>query len=270
MRKLSFLEIQNRGNSILAHMKDVCDANNISFFLAYGTVLGAVRHKGFIPWDDDIDVYFTRDEYSKFAEVVRSEDSQFRLMSVTTDKDYCHPLAKYVDTSTHQNWHIVKVKPNYGVWVDIYVLDNVPDNNLTLRLFQSRLNFLQSCYEYALYRTNKKRLKGIIKTMLLWWTDLLGPRFFALKMVRLSQRFNRYNTRRFAPNSFTAASRAEAVLDKDILGHGIEMSFEGKLYLVPKNTDAYLRHFYGDYMSLPPEEKRKPNHSADFYLSDNE
>ena len=164
---LSFTEIQKTANSILVFLKEICDSHSIKFYLAYGTVLGAVRHHGFIPWDDDIDVYFTRQEYNKLLNVMQKTESPYKIMSVITDDVYCHPLTKLVDTRTQMDWHIVRVKPNYGVWIDLYILDNVPDNNLLLRIFQLRMNFLQKCYEHALYNYRAKSFCQKIKPFIM-------------------------------------------------------------------------------------------------------
>lgn len=266
MKKLEFKEIQGIANDILKHIKEVCDANSINYYLAYGTVIGAVRHKGFIPWDDDIDIYMPREDFNKFLDVISKEQSHYKIMSIDTDPEYPHPLTKLVDTRTKMDWHIVKHKVSYGIWVDIYILDNVPDDDAELRRFQRKLNFYQKCYEHALYNMHIHSLKSLLSNIGLCWTKLFGPRFFAEKMYRMSPRYNNIETKRFAPSAFTAQSRAQAVLRKDILGKGVDMSFECVMYRVPEKTDEYLRHFYNDYMKLPPVEKRVSNHTADFYL----
>lgn len=266
MKKLELKEIQNVGLNILKHIKQLCEENNIKYYLAYGTIIGAIRHGGFIPWDDDIDIYMTRAEYNKFLEVTKRDKSKYKLMSVETNNDYQHPLVKYVDTTTSMDWHVAKYQPNYGIWVDIFVLDNVTDNNLELKVFQFVLNKLQRFYGHSLYKRRKLNSLGAWKNLLLYsWTSCFKPRTFAKMMYRLSQIYNNRDTKRFAPSAFTASSRAQAVLRKDLIGNGSTIMFEGIEFPAPEKIDEYLRHFYGDYMQLPPEEKRKSNHTADFY-----
>lgn len=268
MKVLSSRDIQQIGNNILLYIKKVCDSNNINFYLAYGTALGAIRHKGFIPWDDDIDIYMLRPDYEHFKQIVLADKSRFKLLDVDSDSQYFMPQVKMMDTKTQIDWHIVNRKCNLGVWVDIYVLDNVPDNDRELKHFQRKLNFLQICFRHSLYKQNIKSFKNVIGWLAFSWTRLLGPRFFSKIMVSMSKRFNQYNTRRIAPSSFTAASREEAVLNRSILGKGVMVEFESANYLVPEKIDVYLRHFYDNYMELPPLEKRVSNHTADFYLID--
>ena len=266
MRHLSSKEIQSISNDILKHIREVCDRINVPFFLAYGTVIGAIRHKGFIPWDDDIDIYMYRSDYEKFKQIVIEENTQFKLLDVEIASQYYMPQVKLMDRRTRMDWHVAKNIYPIGVWVDIYVLDNVPDDDRVLRSFQRKLNFLQSCYAHSLYRPTINSLKSFVSFILLCWTKIIGPRFFSKIIVSMAKRYNNQSTRRIAPSSFTASSREEAVLDREIIGNGVLAEFEGEGYLVPEKTDAYLRHFYGNYMQLPPEEKRISNHTADFYL----
>lgn len=267
MKKLDIAEIQKIGVDILQYIKTVCYDNGISMFLAYGTVLGAVRHKGFIPWDDDIDIYMFRSDYERFKQImIRKPEDRYKLLDVQIDPDYNMPLAKVIDTSTSMDWYVAKRPYPLGVWVDIYVLDNVPDDNKELHNFQSRLNFLQNCFFRSFYKGNVNSLRSLLSWILFSWTKLFGPRYFSKRMVLLSQKYNKIGTLRVAPSSFTASSREDAVLDRSIMGKGVELPFEGVNYLVPEHTDAYLKHFYGNYMELPPEEDRISNHTADFFL----
>ena len=268
MKHLSSRDIQQVGNKILLFIKEVCDSNNIKFFLAYGTALGAVRHKGFIPWDDDIDIYMLRSDYEKFWQIVSISSSRYKLLDVEHSPEYFMPQVKMIDSKTQIDWHIVNRKSSLGVWVDIYVLDNVPDDDRELKRFQRKLNFLQLCFRHSLYRNKIKTIKNAIGCLIFSWTKLVGPRYFSKIMVSMSKRYNAFNTRRIAPSSFTASSREDAVLERDILGCGTQAEFEGNSYLIPERIDTYLRHFYGNYMDLPPLEKRVSNHTADFYLMD--
>lgn len=271
MKKLNDVEIKKCCNDILLYIKTVCEANQIQFFLAYGTVLGAVRHHGFIPWDDDIDIYMTRKNYEMFKRVMSKMSSPYyKVYDVYNNDNYFMPLSKVVDIRTTMKWHVAKKQTDFGAWVDVYVLDNVPDSKIRLWCFHKSLNFLQRCYEHSLYKRKIVSFKSIIRNFLFSWTNIFGPRNFSKIMVRLSQKYNKENTAYFAPSSFTAQSRKQAVLSKKTLGKGTIVEFEKHTYLAPEKIDEYLTHFYGNYMELPPIEKRKPNHTADFYLRENE
>ena len=126
-RLLTIDEIKQTELSILDYIDSVCKQHNVRYYLAYGTLLGAIRHKGFIPWDDDIDIYMLRSDYDRFIQLLSAEkENHYSLLSIYNDSDYFYEFAKVVDNRTSINANNLKAMRNEGVWVDIFPLDNVP------------------------------------------------------------------------------------------------------------------------------------------------
>ena len=272
MEKLNLEDIQRVGDEVLLYIKRVCEDNHIRYFLASGTALGAKRHSGFIPWDDDIDIYMLRQDYEKFSSVIDNEKSPFKLLDVYRDDKYFLPFSKMVDTRTIMDWPIVRNDYTFGVWVDVFILDNVPDSDKECRSFHRKLDLLQRFYTAALYKIKPQTLRDKVYKLALCWTIPIGPRFFSKRLDKLSQKYNKQVTKRVGQNSFTAYTRDKEVFSKDFFEKEDLLDFCGVKHPTPFNTHEYLTHYYGDYMTLPPVEKRVSHHTISFYWlnSDND
>ena len=125
-KKLTVDDARKVELGILKYIDSVCRSNNIPYCLDYGTLLGAIRHKGFIPWDDDIDISMKRDDYERFVELMQSNTpSQYRLLTDKTCEGYYYEYGKMVDTSTRLVETDIMEIPEMGVWVDIFPKDNI-------------------------------------------------------------------------------------------------------------------------------------------------
>ena len=142
MQKLSLDEIKNSELLILDDIDRVCRKNNIKYSLAFGTLIGAVRHKGFIPWDDDIDIVMTRDNYDKFIHTyINEKNENYSILNHEFDKNYYHQFTKVVDNRTTINNDNLREIKNMGVWVDVFPVDKISSKNLRLNL--KLINFFQ-------------------------------------------------------------------------------------------------------------------------------
>ena len=130
MKKLTLDEVKKIQLEILAYIDSFCKKNNISYFINYGTLLGAVRHKGFIPWDDDIDISMDREHYNMFIEKFNQDSSKYKILSLDTDKAYFNNFIKVVDTTTkivdNRNYKTFSC----GVFVDIFPMDKFNDKKI--------------------------------------------------------------------------------------------------------------------------------------------
>lgn len=266
MKELSFQDIQKEGNDILKFIKDKCDEFNINFFLGYGTALGAVRHKGFIPWDDDIDILMFRNDYEKFKSVMRKETGRYRLADVEVDDKYFLLMPKVYDTMTYSVWPVSNILYDYGVWVDIFIIDGLPEGkNEQIRL-SKKLNNIQRYYNISVFKIKfYKNLKSNIHVLLTLWPKLFGPRYFVKKLYGILKHktvdSNIVASMIFDPKN----DRENFIFRKEMFGDGVFLMFEGVEYKVPELFDEYLTMLYGDYMKLPPVENRKSHHSYKLY-----
>lgn len=272
--QLGEADIKKESLNILKYIKEVCTKNNIPYYLGYGSAIGAVRHNGFIPWDDDIDILMYRSDYIRFREAMSREEGRYKLADITTDPHYFLVMPKVYDTRTYSEWPVANHPFSYGVWVDIFMLDNVPESIKVRKRFFSRLTLLQDFYNFSIYKHNNllsfnNGLKALAKRLLYSWTHLLGPRYFAKRIDSLSQKYYCPTAKKLSVNIFHIyKKREDCIFDKDIFGEGIDTPFEDDLFKIPCMYDKYLRTYYGDYMQLPPEEKRVSHHTIKLYYID--
>lgn len=269
MKELSFRDIQIEGNKILNYIKEKCDKNGITFYLGFGTALGSVRHKGFIPWDDDIDILMFRNDYESFKALMQKETGRYRLADVEIEKKYFLLMPKVYDTQTTSVWPVCDIPYDFGVGVDIFVIDIMPEDHAKQLQLSKKLNTIQKLYNRAVYKTkHHNNLIANINALLKSWPKLFGPRFFVKRLYNIL-RNEKANSDVVANMLFVPKNNREKYMfKKEIFGNGMLMEFEGVMYKVPANIATYLTMLYGDYMELPPLDKRIAHHSYRFYYRD--
>lgn len=238
---------------ILDYIDKICKKYNISYFLDYGTLLGAIRHKGFIPWDDDIDIAMKREDYERFSEVMKSEShSRFKFLTSKVDSYYPYEMGKVVDTRTKLIETNIQTSPDMGVWVDVFPKDYIPKHHLLLRISI----FITFTFRvFAVYK--KFPNQHSILFLPIWFISrLLGYHFF----LRITQCLIELSGKCKNPlyiGSIRDFVSKEYKWDKSFFDQIEYKDFEGKSLPVPQKWSEYLTGLYGDYMTLPPEDKRK-------------
>lgn len=252
---------------ILLEFDRICRKNNIKYQLFAGTLLGAVRHKGFIPWDDDIDVCLLRDDYEKFLDVcLRDLDPRFFLQTYETDEKCIIQFAKirkndtiFIEEST------ADCEIHQGIFIDVFPLDNIFPNTLRGVLHQKLLHIVGRINLCRIKRVcleaNKpaKRYLGLVchyvlKVIPKAWTDRLQN--------KIIQAFSDYNAAYVSHLTIVASKDwiERHTVEKSGFYDCIECEFEGHKFPIPHNYDEILTRIYGNYMELPPYEERKPHH----------
>ena len=248
----------------------LCAKHNLRFYVAYGTALGAVRHHGFIPWDDDLDVMMPRPDYEKFCELANKELPN-HLWHVTWRNVSGYPQAfskiqdcrREVVERTEQE---IGFSLPQGIYIDIFVLDAYPDSwwgrtriqlaTLTLQLLNRRFT--------RRFREHRKLIGYCV-----WLCAEVCHKFHPqIKSVYDFPRFIEQRAKRFAYGETSSCYelsslflRASWIFPKEVYGEPSFQMFEGRLVPVPHDIDTYLRGLYGDYMTLPPEDKRGMRHA---------
>ena len=238
----------------------ICKEHNLSYTLLGGSVLGAVRHGGIIPWDDDIDIGMPRNDYEKLLSIADNVfGTKYKLISAYNDKDYVYPFAKLFDNDTT----LVEFKDFFylgGIYIDIFPLDGIPKNgnkriHRIWKIRYAATNLILSKYSSSYKKQHYFRC--------LIYKLIFGSFNNALKVCdKYSQKYP-YNQQYNIANYFGAWKEKE-ISDYSWFNPLKEYIFEGRKVWGPNNYDAYLSKMYGDYMTPPPIEKRKSHHPHHF------
>lgn len=245
-----------------------CDENGIKCWLNGGTLLGAVRHKGYIPWDDDIDLGMLRPDYDKFMEIFNTKNDRYKFVSAENDAESFEWFGKVFDTST------ILYEPDekgerLSVYVDIFVMDNAPiDEREQARMFRKRDIYFVCNLGRKLPVFLRPTRGGLLRRLAVYGFRAvlrIFPRhYFVRELVRNAKKFSGTDTG--LVGDFTGLR--DAVCRREILEEMTELEFEGKKYKAPKGYDEWLRRLYGDYMKLPPESERVSTHVFKAYERD--
>jgi len=258
--ELSKDEIQDELYQTIRDIDAYCDSWGIKYYMIGGTLLGAIRHGGFIPWDDDIDIAMRRDDYEKFISLWNEKENnneRYFLQNYRCDKTSMHTLTRVMIRNTHivvngaDNVH----PKRSNLFIDIFPLDVVPDNEEARANQRKELLKLKRIYLYKINTSSKSKYKHFMKECL---KLLLAPISFtslAKKYDRIAQKYNGSGGSRICSMSSQYDYNKQA-MDESIYGEPIKIAFRDAMLYAPAKTDEYLKTLYGDYMKLPPESKR--------------
>jgi len=260
MQELSLKELQQVCLDILKDVHAFCESNNIRYSIAYGTLIGALRHKGFIPWDDDVDIVMPRPDFERFCKEYRSD--KLRLIYYGNDRSALAAFARVVDCDrtdyrTERPW----TKQTSGVWIDIFPLDGV----VSQKEYTRRYNRLKriSWFVYKFRRQNhhitaSDSLWSKTKTVIARIFGLNGwlPYAILRHVVSVMTKY-RFEESRFY-GQMSCLDDGPIMFDREGFEDTVLLDFEDTRFRAMKGYDKALRQLYGDYMQLPPEEKREP------------
>lgn len=261
MRRLSEQEYKQTALSILVRIDRLCRAHQLTYMLCYGTLLGAVRHQGFIPWDDDIDIIMPRADYDALAALICREDCGLNFISIETSPQTIYPYGKVCDVTTVAYEHDFRHVEGYGVFVDVFPMDYLPDEERAWQRCRRRSVWLRKLVTHSA-RTGFSRTASPVTNLKRTAAYLVGhmcsTRQLIWGMTQARRKQNETPTGRMGVSWDIAFPAQCAYRTSEVL-------FEGHRFLAPEDPDQVLKELYGDYMQLPPEEQRVYKHPMDCY-----
>ena len=259
-------KVQKVELEILVEFDRICRKNGLKYSLAFGTLIGAVRHNGFIPWDDDIDIVMPRDDYEKLRSLWISESSpKYLIQDYREDIYYPNNFMKIRKDNTAYIQGKSEFKANYhtGIFIDIFPMDRLAPKGSKRKkqFFAFVLNLLYS----RGHKSGKKGVFSLVESLL-----LLPPRKAYLALRKATENYyRRWNTDSSSQLiSACTYDFCSMYFDHDLFDSIIELPFEGYNFFCTSKYDEFLRKCYGDYMKLPPENERVWKHNPQYISFD--
>ena len=252
MAKNDLRNLQLKMLEMIKYIDRLCKENNIEYYIIFGSALGAIRHQGFIPWDDDFDIGMTYENYLKFIEVCdkKLDKKKYFLQNKDTEKEYYLSFMKLRDITTTliEEGNLDK-NITYGVYIDIFPFVGIPKNKLKRKLIEINRAFVMSSDINVI---NNKVLASLFKVM----KKIVGR----YKIIKICTK----NCIKYSCNNydnwcciFDGDGMGVNMTNKDIMGKPKYVKFEDTKLPVPEKTEEYLKHIYGDFMKIPPKEEIK-------------
>jgi len=265
-KKINLEEQKKIQLDILKNFKQICDENDLKYSLGGGTLLGAVRHQGYIPWDDDVDVMMPRKDYEKLLEIFNKQDNNFKLISFYNTEDYYYPFAKIVDIRTKLEETEFREIKEMGIYIDVFPIDFLPDNDKTIHKIFSKYKKLQALiglYQVKdLNKTTNSKIKLMVKKLLL---PLLENnkfnKYILQQMDAIGKKYN--DTKKVA--CISGRYLEKEIMPSDYISDYVLLDFEDEKFKAPVGYDAYLTKHYSDYMKLPSKDKQVAGHVNNAY-----
>lgn len=269
MNQIQLNEVKKIALEILLDIHSICESNNIRYYLAGGTLLGAIRHKGFIPWDDDIDIIMPRSDYLRFIEIFKNNHLEHHsISSIYNNKKHTYTYTKVYDSRTIkiEKGRDYKKCDYLGIDIDVFPIDGLPqDYKKASKIFKVQKFFFNiHTISVSSYSSNPNILKRLLYNTIAFGIKLIGPKFW---ITNINKRAEKYD---FDQSIYVGASMVpyygikERLLRSDFIEREL-VEFENQWFWAPKKGNVYLTNLYGNYMTLPPIEKRRTHHENEVY-----
>lgn len=276
-KQLSMNQIHDFQLDIMDEIVRICKLLDLNYYLAFGTLIGCIRHNGFIPWDDDVDICMFREDYEKLILNFNSiANKRYRLIHYSNTKHYIWNFAKIIDTKTSLQEKGLNPKFPYGLYVDIFPIDGFPASNEAeaeeyhQHLIQYFRRFMIGNFRYSTFVWKIADLCNLFQYK--------GANRFHYLVADPGENCKEWNdyvvsfSRRGVTDSVVILDISPLgeipVLRKEAFGAGESHRFEDRFYCIPSGFDEILRAYYGDYMKLPPKNKQVGSHYKYVYYLD--
>lgn len=269
--ELTIKETQAISLEILHTIAGICEKNKLRYALIYGTLIGAVRHQGYIPWDDDVDIMMPRPDYDKLLIYLENNIKQYPHLQVFNHKK-CQEYP-YMITRISDDRYEIKMENEksfgMGVFIDIYPYDglgNTKEEALNYGLKGDRLSSLcyQATREHFAIETTTSLIRKIVKFPVYLYAKMRGKEYFQNRLEKLPRKKN-YDESEYIGCVVWLSGGEKDIFLREWFDETIMMKFDKYEFRVPKNYDEVLKHGYGDYMKLPPKKDRIGHHFFKVY-----
>lgn len=263
MIALNLNELKKIQLEILKYVHEFCIRNEICYFLVYGTLIGAVRHQGYIPWDDDIDICMPRPDYERFLKLFNKSKNRYQVEAFELNDNFPYTFGKVEDLDTT---FIEKMGYPFpiGVNIDVFPIDGV-DNDRELikkQIFLRKLINLKT----IIYSKERNLIKNIVLYVGKFLLLPVSLKFLVGKMIKNSKKYKYETAEKVCV--LAMGTKLNKPIDKKVFKDGLLVKFEDYQFYIPIGYDVFLKSIFGDYMKLPPEEKRKSHHVFRAYYKD--
>ena len=266
MREINLQELKQIQLDIMKYFDSFCKNNGLKYSLAGGSLIGAVRHDGYIPWDDDIDVIMLRGDYDKMLEIFNKNECDYKVFTPQNCAYYCLPYAKIANTKTvlQENSSAFSGK-DFGINIDVFPVENLPKGDGDIEALYKKIRKLRDIHDVKMINISSSR--SFVKNLALIFLKIGAVCFNKHKIAaKISNAITVYK-------DTTPAKRAcllgmygrREILDADVFENTVPHKFEDTQFEIFEKYDAYLSSLYGDYMKLPPKEKQVSHHSFKAY-----
>lgn len=271
MKELAIQEIQKISLEILYTITNICESQNLRYSLVYGTLIGAIRHKGYIPWDDDVDIMMPRPDYDKLLAHLKTHINQYPNLKIF-NREECKEYP-YMITRISDDRYILKMeneKPfGMGIFIDIYPYDGLGKTKKEAITYGRRGDVLSSfCYqatrEHFAFENTNSIIRKVIKYPIYIISKLIGKDYFQRKLEKLAG-LKDYDTSEYIGCVIWLSGGKKDIFPRKWFDETIKVKFDKYEFRVPKYYDKILTHIYGDYMKLPPEKDRIGHHYFKVY-----
>ena len=264
-------QIHERGLGMLKYVDEICRREGLTYWLSGGTLLGAVRHKGFIPWDDDVDLMMPRQDYERFIKLAEKySNDRYRIVHPRLEREYAMPWVRVWDLGTRVDLSNMVKYGAENLFLDIFPVDALPTNKKLCDLHFKRVRLrdilLKCSRKTDLWEDERLQL---LKRVIMAVTSVRSPNHYARALDRFSGRGD-LNRAKYAGVTVVTHYGSRERMPAEVFRGSVNVTFCDGQFPAPVGWETYLGNLYGDYMQLPPEEKRHSDHRLRVHLVDNQ
>ena len=272
MQRMSIEEIKACEYGLLCEINAICREHNLRYTLCGGTLLGAIRHKGFIPWDDDIDIAMPRPDYEKFISYCKTHDTGFGLLAHEVNSNYRNLFAKVYNKDTIIFDDTIDIKDTeLGIYVDIFPLDGLgcSEKDAKRQFFSAEIEReildATNWIRFSRSKTHKWYVEPL-RLLVFVQSRMCNANHLIEKIEKKNSKYA-FDESKYA-GCLCGSYRLKEIMQKEIFTDYLDVKFEGGMFSGLRNYNTYLSTIYGNYMELPPEDKRVTHHTFKAYFKE--